>query len=70
MSEAEGLAAFLSETWDTQVRVEDLRVASAGARRRNLLFTAYRDGERVPLCATVSPSAEMQHSSVELQSAL
>ena len=68
MSEAEGLAAFLSETWNTRVRIDELRVASAGARRRNLLFVAHRGEERIPLCATVSPSAEMQHSSVDYES--
>ncbi len=67
--DARGLERFLAETWGTAVRVEGLRAASAGARRRNLLFDAHRGGERVPLCATVSPSDEMQHSSVAAETA-
>lgn len=67
---AQGLARFLTNTWGTAVRVESLRVASAGARRRNLLFDALRGAERVPLCATVSPSDEMQHNTVDYEAAV
>lgn len=67
---AEGLARFLAKTWSAPVRVESLRVASAGARRRNLLFHALCGGERLPLCATVSPSDEMQHNSVDYEASV
>ena len=63
----EGLAAFLSEQWATPVAVENLSVASAGARRRNVLFDALRDGARVPLVATIIPSAAVQIMPIEVE---
>ena len=32
---AKGLAAFLSQKWGKSVEIENLELASAGARRRN-----------------------------------
>ncbi|MEN8159635.1 MAG: phosphotransferase family protein [Myxococcota bacterium] len=62
-----GLATFLAETWGTKVEVENVSLASAGARRRNVLFDALRDGERVPLVATIIPSAAVQIMPIELE---
>jgi aminoglycoside phosphotransferase (APT) family kinase protein len=62
-----GLAAFLGETWGTEVDVENVSVASAGARRRNVLFDALRDGERVSLVATIVPSAAVQIMPIEVE---
>ncbi len=62
-----GLASFLAGVWDTKVEVENLSVASAGARRRNVLFDARRDGERVALVATIIPSAAVQIMPIELE---
>jgi len=62
-----GLAAFLAKEWDAAVEVESLSVASAGARRRNVLFDALRGGERVPLVATIIPSAAVQIMPIELE---
>ena len=56
-SPSDGLAQFLSGHWDAKVRIEGVRLASAGARRRNLLFDALRGDERIPLVATVVPGA-------------
>ena len=50
----DGLAAFLAKEWGCPVEVELVGVASAGARRRNVLFDALRDGKRVPLVGLVS----------------
>jgi aminoglycoside phosphotransferase (APT) family kinase protein len=64
-----GLAAFLSKEWGTAVEVESLSFASAGARRRNLLFDALRGGERIPLVATIIPSAAVQIMPIEVEAA-
>lgn len=69
-STALGLARFLTEAWKRETRVDGLRVASAGARRRNILFDAHCGDERLALCATISPSDEMQHATVECESAV
>jgi len=63
----EGLAAFLAKEWGTAVTVENLSVASAGARRRNVLFDALRDDERVLLVATIIPSAAVQIMPIEVE---
>ncbi len=55
-----GLAGFLSEMWGEPVSVSDLRLASAGARRRNVLFTAARASSRHELVATIIPTAGLQ----------
>jgi aminoglycoside phosphotransferase (APT) family kinase protein len=62
-----GLAAFLAETWGTKVEVENVAVASAGARRRNVLFDARQGGELVPLVATIIPNAAVQIMPIELE---
>jgi aminoglycoside phosphotransferase (APT) family kinase protein len=62
-----GLAAFLAKEWGDTVEVENLTVASAGARRRNVLFDALRAGERVPLVATIIPSAALQLVPIEVE---
>jgi aminoglycoside phosphotransferase (APT) family kinase protein len=63
----QGLEKFLSERWGTAVKVENVTQASAGARRRNLLFNACRDGERVALCATIIPVSAMQIMPIEVE---
>jgi aminoglycoside phosphotransferase (APT) family kinase protein len=63
----DGLAAFLAKEWGTAVTVEGQGVASAGARRRNVLFDAIRDGERIPLVATIIPSAAVQIMPIEVE---
>ena len=62
-----GLAAFLAKEWGTAVEIENLSVASAGARRLNLLFDAVRGGERVPLVATIIPNAALQIMPIEVE---
>lgn len=57
---AEGLGRFLSETWGRPVQVTAEGVSTAGARRRQVLFTA-DDGDRTHrLVATIVPVAAMQ----------
>jgi aminoglycoside phosphotransferase (APT) family kinase protein len=56
----EGLARFLSEVRNEPVRVTDLRMASAGARRRNVLFTAEGPSGAHALVATIIPTADVQ----------
>ena len=63
----QGLAAFLAAEWGDAVEAENLSLASAGARRRNVLFDALRSGERVPLVATIIPSAAVQIMPIELE---
>ena len=65
-----GLAAFLSEEWSTQVEITDVAYASAGARRRNVLFTATRDGEAIPLVATIIHDPGLQIMTIETEAAL
>lgn len=55
-----GLARFLSQEWGCAVEITDLRIASAGARRRNLLFNAVKQGEATALVATIIPNAAIQ----------
>lgn len=64
-----GLAAFLAKEWGTHVEIENLSLASAGARRHNVLFDALRGGERIPLVATIIPSAVLQLSPMEVEAA-
>lgn len=66
----EGLARFLGECWAQDVEVSEFRTASAGARRRNLLFDATRaGGECVPLVATIIPNAAIQVMPMEVEAA-
>jgi aminoglycoside phosphotransferase (APT) family kinase protein len=62
-----GLAAFLCKEWGTAVEVEKLSIASAGARRRNVLFDALRGGERIPLVATIIPSRAVEIMPIEVE---
>lgn len=53
-----GLAEFLGETFGSPVRVTGLEFLSAGARRRNVAFTAEVEGQGPrPLVATIVPPA-------------
>lgn len=54
---AEGLAEFLSEQLGHAVAIEKVSEASAGARRRNVLFDAVGGGTRLELVASITPSA-------------
>ena len=63
----DGLAAFLAKEWGAPVEVELVGVASAGARRRNVLFDALRAGERIPLVATIIPNAVLQLVPIEVE---
>ena len=64
-----GISAFLSEEWGTSVEIADVAPATAGARRRNVLFTAYRDREPLHLVATIIHDAGLQIMSVETEAA-
>jgi aminoglycoside phosphotransferase (APT) family kinase protein len=65
----QGLEKFLSERWSASVKVENLSLASAGARRRNVLFDARRGDEVVPLVATIIPVSGMQIMPIEVEAA-
>ena len=65
-----GLAAFLSREWETEVAVENARLASAGARRRNLLFDARRGSDTLALVATIIPTAAVQVMEIEVEASL
>ncbi len=63
-----GLARFLAVHWDEDVDVSELGVASAGARRRNVLFEATRaGGESLRLVATIIPNAAIQVMPMEVE---
>ncbi|GAB2671171.1 phosphotransferase family protein [Nocardia goodfellowii] len=65
-----GLAEFLTRSFHTPVRVTDVEYLSAGARRRNVAFTAQVDGEPArKLVATLVPPA-VQIMSVEDEAAV
>jgi aminoglycoside phosphotransferase (APT) family kinase protein len=64
-----GIAAFLSDVWATPVEVSDVSAASAGARRRNILFTAHRGEDAIPLVATIIHDAGLQIMTVETEAA-
>ena len=64
---AKGLAAFLAQKWGRPVAIENLEQASAGARRRNLLFDAVSGSDRTPLVATIVPFAAMQLVPIEVE---
>ena len=64
---SKGLAAFLSKEWGADVKVTDLRLASAGARRRNVLFDAQRGAEPLPLVATIVPNPALQLMGIEVE---
>lgn len=54
---ARGLAEFLSAEFGDQVTISDFQFLSAGARRRNIAFTATMAGTPRRLVATVVPPA-------------
>ncbi len=66
---AEGLARALQGLWGERPAIENLRFASAGARRRNVLFDAHRGDEPVPLVATIIPNRAIQVMDVEVEAA-
>ena len=57
---SEGLARYLSELWGRDVKVTLDSVASTGARRRNVLFTADDGAQARPLVATIVPNPALQ----------
>jgi len=61
-----GLQRFLSDRWG-EVEVGEVRPASAGARRLNVLFDAVRDGETLELAATVMPTSAIQIVSIDIE---
>lgn len=65
-----GLASFLTQQWGTEVSVGEVQMASAGARRRNLLFEARRGDETLPLVATIIPNKHMQVMDIEVEAAV
>ncbi|MCP3987114.1 MAG: phosphotransferase family protein [bacterium] len=64
-----GLERALGERWQTPVTVEEVGVASTGARRRNVLFDATRNGKTLPLVATIIPNPAMQVMSISVEAA-
>ena len=64
-----GLGRFLTREWGKPVEATELGVASAGARRRNVLFEAVQGGERTPLVATIIPNVAMQALPIEVEAA-
>ncbi len=66
-STQKGLAAFLSREWESQVSVENVQLASAGARRRNTLFDAVRGDSRLPLVATIIANPAIQVIDIEVE---
>jgi len=64
---AKGLGEFLSQKWGKSVAIENVELASAGARRRNVLFDAVAGSERTPLVATIVPFAAMQLVPIEVE---
>lgn len=51
------LAGFLTESLATPVRITDLEILSAGARRRNVAFRAHTAADSRALIATIVPPA-------------
>ncbi len=64
---AHGLGKFLTQHWGKPVAIENVTQASAGARRRNILFDAVAGSERTALCATIVPFAAMQLIPIEVE---
>jgi len=64
----EGLARFLSEQWGGTAKVLSTATASAGARRRNVLFDAQDASGKVhQLVATIIPTEGMQIMSIHVE---
>ena len=66
-STRKGLAEFLSREWNSHVSVENVQLASAGARRRNTLFDAVRGDSTLPLVATIIPNPAIQVIDIEIE---
>lgn len=66
----EGLAAFLTATFERPVTVSNARSSSAGARRGNVLFDA-EDGTRtLRLVATILPTSEIEINPITAEAAI
>ena len=66
----EGLARYLEEQWGTKVEIPFLREASAGARRRNVLFDADDGTDVHRLVVTIIPDQSIQLLTVTDESGL
>ena len=66
-STQKGLEAFLSREWDSDVKVENVQLASAGARRRNTLFDAVRGDSTLPLVATIIANPAIQVIDIDVE---
>ena len=64
---AKGLANYLSHEWGEEVRVDGVTLATAGARRQNVLFDANHAGKTKALVATITPNAAMQVMDAEIE---
>lgn len=53
----------------TGIELAEVRLASAGARRHNVLFTATSGGRRVELVATIIPTTDLQIIDIEIEAA-
>lgn len=67
---SEGLSRFLAETWETDVSICNLDRASAGARRHNLLFNAFKGAEDIPLVATIMPTPDIEDLPMDVEASL
>jgi aminoglycoside phosphotransferase (APT) family kinase protein len=65
----EGLAEFLGEQLGEPVAIENVSEASAGARRRNVLFDAVTARARLELVASITPSAAILLTPTETEAA-
>ena len=65
-----GLSKFLSEIWETDVSVRNLDRASAGARRRNLLFNAVTEIDDIPLVATIMPTPDIEALPMDVEASV
>ncbi len=63
----DGLARFLSEVWGEATTVTELRMATAGARRRNVLFTATTASRSQDLVATIIPTEDVQIQPISVE---
>ncbi len=63
----DGLARFLTEVRGEAIAVDELGLASAGARRRNVLFTARSASGRQRLVATIIPTEDVQIQPISVE---
>ncbi len=64
---AAGLARFLTEVLGEPTTVGELRLATAGARRRNVLFVATGPSGRRELVATIIPTEDVQIQPISVE---